>query len=399
MLLRPKPAGLRIAQVAGTVAVATAGTSHSVRALAHELAALGHTVSIHTLAGWMGSSSSSAAWPAPPGVRIAEHPVASGWGGLPRLLGASGAMEQNLIESAASTHILHAHGLWLMPNIYPSRIRRSAALGLVHSTRGMLGAGALQYSQLKKRLFWIALQRRTLETADCLHATSVAECDELRNAGLRNPVAIIPNGVAVPELTARGHTSSGKTILSLGRVHPKKGLDRLVAAWARLEPEFPDWRLRLAGPPEVNYDKTLRSLALGLGVSRMSLEPALIGEDRTTAYRTADIFVLATLNENFGLTVAEALASELPVISTKGAPWGGLETERCGWWIEHGVDALEAQLRAAMHLPDEERRRMGARGRAWMQRSFSWEQAARQMEEVYSWVLRHQDRPACVRVE
>ena len=56
-----------------------------------------------------------------------------------------------------------------------------------------------------------------------------------------------------------------------------------------------------------------------------------------TAYAAADLFILPTLDDNFAMTVAEALAHGTPVISTKGAPWQDLETHGCGWWIDHGV--------------------------------------------------------------
>jgi glycosyltransferase involved in cell wall biosynthesis len=96
------------------------------------------------------------------------------------------------------------------------------------------------------------------------------------------------------------------------------------------------------------------------------------------------------------MTVAEALAAEIPVISTKGAPWAGLEREGCGWWIDHGVDPLAAALRHGMSLGDAERAAMGARGRAWMARDFGWDRVARDMDEVYTWLKSGTAAPACL---
>ena len=96
--------------------------------------------------------------------------------------------------------------------------------------------------------------------------------------------------------------------------------------------------------------------------------------------------MLPTLNENFGLTVAEALAAELPVISTKGAPWQGLEANGCGWWVDHGAEALADALRRAMQLDAAQRHAMGARGRDWVAREFSWDKAARDFQKVYRWL-------------
>jgi glycosyltransferase involved in cell wall biosynthesis len=264
----------------------------------------------------------------------------------------------------------------------------------------MLGGAALRISAWKKRPFWWLAQRWALQAADCLHATASSEYAEIRAAGLKNPVAVIPNGIDVPEpatMPARGAAGHG-IVLSLGRIHPKKGLDRLVRAWALIEPELPTWRLRIVGPAEVGHDKELAALARTLGLERVSIEGPLYGAEKLRAYRDAELFVLPTRNENFALTVAEALAAEVPVISTRGAPWAGLDTERCGWWIDHGVAPLAAALRHAMTIGCAERRAMGARGRAWMARDFGWDRIAGDMLRVYSWLKFGGEPPRSVRL-
>jgi glycosyltransferase involved in cell wall biosynthesis len=135
-----------------------------------------------------------------------------------------------------------------------------------------------------------------------------------------------------------------------------------------------------------------------LGAPRVEFGGPLFGPDKLDAYRTAGLFVLPTLNENFGMVVAEALATGVPTICTKGAPWAGLEEQRCGWWVDHGVDAMEAALDAALTLPDSERAAMGARGRAWMARDFGWDGIAAQMTDVYKWCLGLGDRPNFVEI-
>jgi glycosyltransferase involved in cell wall biosynthesis len=113
----------------------------------------------------------------------------------------------------------------------------------------------------------------------------------------------------------------------------------------------------------------------------------------------ADLFVLPSLNENFGLTVAEALAAGTPVISTKGAPWSGLEIEGCGWWIDHGVAPLAAALAHAMALPREALKAKGDKGREWMMRDFCWDPIAHNMLDVYLWLARNAEPPSTVRFD
>ena len=112
-----------------------------------------------------------------------------------------------------------------------------------------------------------------------------------------------------------------------------------------------------------------------------------------------DLFVLPTLSENFAITVAEALAAGTPVIATKGAPWHGLEREDCGWWIDHGVEPLVAALAKAMTMQREALQAMGAKGRAWMARDFSWDRVANDMLDVYRWLLAGGEPPRTVRLK
>jgi glycosyltransferase involved in cell wall biosynthesis len=306
-------------------------------------------------------------------------------------------LARSLNESVGETDIVHNHGLWLMPNVYAGRETARAGTPLVVSPRGMLGAAALAFSRRKKKLFWALLQGPALRHAACFHATSEAEYDEIRAFGIRAPIAVIPNGIDLPQMVRGPMTGSERVVLSLGRLHPKKGLDRLLRAWAVVEPGRPDWLLRIIGPSEAGHDNELRALAASLHLQRVSIEAPLYDEEKDKAYRLADLFVLPTHNENFGVSVAEALAAEVPVIVTKGAPWRKLKDEDCGWWIDHGVEPLAAALSQATSLPREQLEVMGARGRAWMAREYSWVRTAHNVSEIYSWLCVGSAMPATVR--
>jgi glycosyltransferase involved in cell wall biosynthesis len=131
-------------------------------------------------------------------------------------------------------------------------------------------------------------------------------------------------------------------------------------------------------------------------LTRVDVEGPVYGPAKLDAYRQADLFVLPTLNENFGMAVAEALAVGVPVISTKGAPWSGLEREGCGWWIEHGEAPLADALLEATSRPAAALRYMGAQGRRWMARDFSWDRVASDMADVYAWLAGRAPAPATV---
>lgn len=357
------------------------------------LSARGSHTELHTVRGWRDSGATAG----PVGVPLTTH--RQDFARTP-VLGAmclSGELERALRRGSAD--ILHGHGLWLAPNLYPSSAARGGRAWVVISPRGMLSAEALAFSPLRKRVFWRLFQARALAEAACLHATSEAELGDIRTAGLPNPVAVIPNGVELPPPAGDRDREGPRTILSLGRVHPKKNLDVLLRAWAGVEAEYPDWRLRIVGPAELGHDQELKALSASLNLRRVAIEGPAFGPDRLAAYRDADLFVLPTRSENFAMTVAEALAAGVPVISTKGAPWAGLEAEGCGWWIDHGPDPLAAALRIALALPTDSLRAMGDRGRAWMARDFSWDRVAGDMLAVYAWLAQGAAQPATVRLD
>jgi glycosyltransferase involved in cell wall biosynthesis len=263
----------------------------------------------------------------------------------------------------------------------------------------MLEPWSLRHRAWKKRLAWWGYQGRDLRGAALLHATSYMEADNLRALGLRMPIAVIPNGVEVPSALARAAhrpEERQRTALFLSRVHPKKGLLNLVAAWAAVRP--PGWRVVVAGNDEGGHADEVAAAARAAGVGDAFVFAGQVeGEAKARLLVEADIFVLPTHSENFGIAIAEALAWELPVITTTGTPWAGLVSERCGWWVETGVDPLVGALREALALPDAERSAMGARGRAWVTRDFSWRGIGRQMQAVYAWLLQGGPAPPVVR--
>jgi glycosyltransferase involved in cell wall biosynthesis len=317
-----------------------------------------------------------------------------------RELRASSNLVRALRDVAPRADVIHDHGLWLMPNLQAGRVAARVGKPLVVTPLGMLSPTALRFSQIRKQATWCLLQGRVMRRAACIHATCEQEYLEIRGLGLANPIAIIPNGIDLPEPQIKpiGNGGDERVVLSLGRIHPKKGLDRLLHCWARVEATHPDWRLRIIGPGEIGHDEQLRALVTELGLSRVSIEGPLYGGDKLAAYRDASLFVLPTLSDSFAMTVAESLGAGTPVISTKGAPWEGLETHGCGWWTDHGVEPLTAALDSAMSLSPGDLIEMGAKGRKWMAEKFSWDEVATQMQAVYQWLVHDGTPPTTIRL-
>lgn len=290
-------------------------------------------------------------------------------------------------QEAGGSTVVHVHGLWLMPNVYGGTAAAHAGKPLIVSPRGMLAAEALKFSRWKKRAFWALLQKSAFASAAAWHATSAAEAEDIRQFGIRAPIVVIPNGVDLPTTKARHSPAKTlRTILFLSRLHPKKNLPGLIEAWSRVAPQRPEWQLVIAGPDEGGHRATLKRQATDANTPRIHFLDPLYGDDKDAMLADADLFVLPTRNENFGIAVAESLAIGVPAIVTKGAPWSGLDRFDCGWWIEHGNAPLIDALLAATMLSAEERRAMGYRGRAWMESDFGWDAIATSMAAVYDWL-------------
>ncbi|MCZ4341620.1 glycosyltransferase [Sphingomonadaceae bacterium G21617-S1] len=375
---------MRIAHVTSAVSRRADGVRETIEYSSAAQLELGHDVAVFGLAPRDQRVPAQQRWAGAP-LHILPHAGPLSLGFAPKLSAELKAMAPD---------ILHAHGLWTYPPAGAAQFRRRSGTPFILSPHGMLNGFALSLSRWKKRIASQLYQDAVFSAASLLHVTCEKELTEVRDYGLRQAVAIIPNGVALSGATPRGPRS--KTVLALGRIHPIKGLDRLVAAWARVEPHFPDWTLRIVGPDVDGHAGALREMAGKLGISRLALEPPLYGADKDAALATASIFILPSLTENFAMTVAESLAAATPAIVSTAAPWPAIADRGCGWWIEPEPESLAATLREAIALPSATLQEMGKRGQSWMREEFTWASVADRLVATYAWLLDPGRRPSWI---
>lgn len=370
---------LRIAQVVSGISRSDAGPSYSVTRLSEALAK-SHDVTLHALEPRPQSQ------PSVDAVFYEQLPIA-------RSLGISPAMKRGLFRAAPKIDTMHFHGLWMMPNVYPKQAVRGTDCALVMSPRGMLDPWALRWSSRRKAIFRRFLQNSVLDAVDCFHATSEKEALAIREAGYTAPIAVIPIGVDVPPKIKK-HPTEQRTLLYLGRLHPVKNVEGLIRAWATICGRHRDWRLVIAGPGERRYVANLRRI--GAKVPGIEFRDPAYGQMKTELLASADLLVLPSHTENFGVVVSEALAHGVPVVSSTGAPWEGLVSNSCGWWTAVDHDSLVSILDLALSAPASELGSMGANGRAWMSRDFDWSLVARRTADVFAWLSCGNSRPDTV---
>ncbi len=358
------------------------GPIWSVHGLCKALVAAGHRVDVYTT-----NVDGPKVLPVPvatpvdlDGVHVHYFPVP-----LARRLYYSPMLAAALESALHSIDVVHLHSIFLYPTLAAARRARCANVPYVVAPRGMLVKGLVtRRSRLAKRA-WIAMfERRTLEQADAIHATSVLEAQEIRDWGFRLPeVRVVPNGIEVPQRMAPT-ARDPRLILFLGRVDWKKGLDRLIPAMAEIAPA----RLLVAGNDETGYGQHLRKLARQHRVAhRVEFIGPVHEEAKWQLYARAAVFVLPSYSENFGNSVLEAMAMGCPVVVT---PEVGLahvvDTSGAGVVASGKVGALASAIKFVLESP-ERSRAMSAVGPAVVGERYAWKPVAQAMADVYADML------------
>jgi glycosyltransferase involved in cell wall biosynthesis len=372
-----------------------AGVWVSVAQLGRALAEYGLDVEIFGLADdW--TETDGPGWDGPP-LRLHGVLGAEAFGYAPRLARSLHAQRLSL---------LHAHGLWMYPSLASFRWSRGGRRPYLVAPHGMLDPWAVGRAAWKKRLVSWWFENAHLAGAACLHALTEAEARAIRACGLANPICVVPNGIDLPKATkpvppawADVAGSDRKILLFLGRLHPKKGLDNLLAAWrdVRSAAGARDWMLVIAGWAEHEHGRRLRHIAnaYGLGDS-LRFVGAQFGDDKAASFACADAFVLPSLSEGLPVAVLEAWSYGLPVLMTEACNLP--EGFAAGAALPIGTDrpGIAAGLRQLFAMSHAARRDMGARGRALVRERFTRRSIGEQMAAVYQWVLGGGPPPSCV---
>jgi glycosyltransferase involved in cell wall biosynthesis len=282
--------------------------------------------------------------------------------------------------------IVHLHGVWHPLFHWAAKAAFKEGKPYIIHPRGMLEPWAMRYKKLKKSLAMFLYQRGDLLRARGFIATSDQEANAVSALGLSSAIEVISNGIEVAVSNRQPSVRVGcKTVLFMSRIHVKKGVKDLILAWAALKPEC--WQLRIAGPDDGGYLKEITSLIATLNIGHsVEIVGPVYGEAREREYLKADLFVLPTYSENFGIAIAEALSYGIPVITTTGAPWSSLLDYRCGWWIEPGEQSLLKCLPNAMSTSDAERLEMGERAKS-LAALFDWTEVAERTYKFYEKIL------------
>jgi glycosyltransferase involved in cell wall biosynthesis len=289
-----------------------------------------------------------------------------------------------LTEHVKEFDVVHIHAVFSHACIAAAGACRRRGVPFIVRPLGTLDPWSLQQKPVRKRVLWHVGVRRMLETAAAIHYTTASE-KRLAETVLRlGRGVVIPLGVDERLFECSGPRGDPPYVLLLGRLHPKKGIESFVDVFLELAPDFPEWALVIAGDGERDYVAGLRARVATLDVhKRVTFTGWLRGEAKGTALRRAALLALPSQQENFGLVVAEALASGTPVLVSEHVNLADeIAVAHAGWVVPLDRTVLRDTL--AKILRDGcERERRGHAGHELALASFRWRSVAAQVSALY----------------
>ncbi len=285
--------------------------------------------------------------------------------------------------------ILDIQGLWSSTSILSLLYHYLTKTPYIVTPRGMLEKWALKQSFFKKKFFYFFIEKFHLKNATYLRATSDLEALTFKKLGFKKEKILnIPNSIKIPNFELnKKNKNKKKRLLFLSRLHPKKGLVELLSVWKRIQDKHIDWELLICGFDENNYKKKILEIIKNLKLRRVILKDFVTGKDKEKIYYSSDLFILLSHSENFGLSIAEALSYQVPVITTTNTPWKKLNKYKCGWCIKLNKNLIISTIEKAFSLSRNDRIIMGKKGREWMIKDFSDRSIGIRMNNIYKKIL------------
>lgn len=302
--------------------------------------------------------------------------------------------------------LIHQHGIWLDDQWAALQWQKETKTPIVISPRGMLDPWAVRNSAWKKKLVGWLFANESLKKANCLHALCESEAESIRAYGLKNPIALIPNGIDLPDFDRskfKAQRPTGKrTLLFLGRIHPKKGLSELITAWAGIQGQKPkghsDWELTIAGWDDGGHLEGMKKQAAESGLTNSSsirFAGPKFGTEKDDLLREADAFILPSFSEGLPMSVLEAWSYTLPVVMTDHCNLPVGFSSKAAIRIEPSSASIGQGLEQLFAMTSEQLTTMGGNGRNLVEDEFQWDKIAQKMISVYEWCLGG-NKPDCL---
>lgn len=297
--------------------------------------------------------------------------------------------------------IIHQQGIWTFSSLINLIYRKHHSAKAIIAPRGMLDPWAVHNSGWKKKIVGHLFEYRNLRSADCIHALCQSEYESIRKFGLNNPVAIIPNGISLPQNPQYERNHGKKILLFVGRIHPKKGIKEMILGLAMLKKRNPillsSWEIQIAGWDQNGHINELKQIVESHNLkNEIKFVGSLYGKAKDKALCRANAFILPSFSEGLPMSVLEAWAYELPVVMTDFCNIPEGFEHNCAIKIEPSPNDICEKLAKLFQMSNTEISEMGKRGKELVSQCFTWEVVAKQTVELYQYLLGKSTKPSFV---
>lgn len=298
--------------------------------------------------------------------------------------------------------ILHMEGLWRYPQFFMSAWKRKKDKPIVCSPHGMLDPYIISSQGRLKRMIANLFFQKSLDSVTCYHALCEKELKDIRSYGLKQPIAIIPNGINISESRKTYEKADDKKhLLFLGRLHQKKGLDLMIMALGYIKIMQPvlltKWKVDIVGWDDEGFLSKLKKLVHEYDLENViTFHGSLFGEEKEKIYALSDAYVLPSHGEGLPMTVLEAWSWKLPVVMTPKCNFPEGFKTNAAIYIEDNIESVKEGLLQVMQMTDEEREQMGERGYSLVKKDFTWDASAQKMLTLYEWLTGKGEKPEFV---
>lgn len=386
------PDALSILFAAGNLSLQNAGPYHSLQQTVRALAQRGHRAII------VGSRRKADE----PSHRLTEETHAFRMYG-PASLHFAPALAGWLERQPDNWDVVSMQAVWLHTNRAVADWCRRHGKPFMLTARGAFNTEALKISAWKKWVAQKTFMRPVFAHARCYQALNGSEYGVLRDFGIRAPICIIPNGIELPDLGGLPAAETllpqdllaRRTCLYLGRLHPIKGVDRLLRAWGRVRPSD-DWQLVIAGDGEKAFCTELEDTARRAQCRNVHFVGAVAGDHKAMWFRHAELFVLPSRSEGFPMALNEAFSYGTPALITSTCNFPDAAAAGVAVEVASTEDGIADGLQQMLQMGVEPLRAMGNAARVFVGKHYSWQDICVQLEAVYAWMRSEGPAPPCL---
>lgn len=308
----------------------------------------------------------------------------------------SGSLTIWLWQHLRDYDLIHVHAIFSYPATIAMTIARQQNIPYVNSPHGLLCQWSLQQGAQKKHIYLNLLEKANLFGAKAIHVTARQEQVEIELLGWALKTVVLPLGLqispAIADARAQLHRmldipSQVPILLFLSRIHPKKGVDYLIPALGKLRDRHFAFVLAGSGDPE--YEAVLERLIQANHLGDRTFKLGFVtGINKNTCLQGADLYVLTSHSENFGVSVLEALAAGTPVLITKGVALAELvRSQQLGWVVDLDIDAIAAAIAQSLDQP-QVNQQIGDRAAKYIAEHYTWNKIAVNLQQLYIAVLK-----------